>query len=423
MASPPQLQAYQLLTKLATGGYCDIWLAKQRGPMGFERQCAVKTLRPEFVHEESARKSFMAEARLLAKLDHPNVIALFELGQDPRSGALFFAMPFVRGRTLTKLVQRGKETPYWGVAEALWIGARLFDALAHVHELSDPVHGRLHIVHRDISPENIMVSHEGKVRLIDFGIALSALTSRHTLNHRVKGKLQFLSPEQARGEELDQRSDIYSAGLTLYLMLAGQDALQATDLHEALERAQRPQIQPLHQLVELPHELSTLTMAMLSPDRDRRPSHARELRVALLSLLHKFYPSYTAQFFEDNIARILHHERLQDEALLANTSVGTQVIHDLGEEDVEDDEPSPMTTELEAEELAEAMHEERTLHDLPALPSAQTRGRRPERTVPDLPAFDPSGLPTRSQALDDVLNALETLYLPSSSAQHDDEPT
>lgn len=404
MTTPSQLQDYQLLARLAIGGYCDIWLAKERGPLGFERQCALKTLRPDFLHDEDARRSFMAEARLVAKLDHPNIITMFKFGHDPRSDYLYYTMPFVQGRTLTKLIERGKATPYIGIPEVLWIGARIFDALAHVHELSDPHFGKLHIVHRDISPENLLISYKGHVRLIDFGIALSAMASRHTLGHKVKGKVQFLSPEQASGLELDHRSDIYSAGLTLYYMLTGQDALRATDIAQALAVARNPQILPPHNLVEMPHELSATIMAMLAVDRERRPGSARELRGALLGMLRKFYPTYTAAAFEANIARVLYHERLQDESFLANLSAGTQVIHEIS---IAEDNPS--TTEIHLDELEQ---ETQAPIITPQLSSSMTRDRGTEKTIPDMPAFNPEGLPNRSKELDEVLNALEDIYLP-----------
>lgn len=400
MTTPAQLQDYQLLAKLAIGGYCDIWLAKQRGPMGFERQCALKTLRPDFLQDESARKSFIAEARLVSKLDHPNLISMFEFGHDPRSDYLYYTMPFVQGRTLTKLVERGRNTPYLGIPEALWIGASLLGGLSYVHELSDPHFGNLHIVHRDISPENVLISYRGHVRIIDFGIALSSLASRNTLSHKVKGKAQFLSPEQARGEELDCRSDIYSAGLTLYYMLTGQDALKATDMPTALQLARNPTIRPPHELVEMPHELSALLMGMLAVDRHRRAHSARELRGAFLTMLRKFYPSYTIQAFEANIGRVLYHERDQDEAFVANLSAGTQVIHELSA--LEDSNPS--TTEIHLDDM------EPITMEGPAATINRAHGA--EKTIPDLPAFNPQGLPNRSKDLDEVLNALEDIYLP-----------
>jgi serine/threonine-protein kinase len=325
--TPRQLGSYELRTKLAIGGFSEVWLARQQGAAGFVRPCAVKVLREDFVRDEAARKAIMAEARLLARFDHPHIMAMLEFGLEPTTQLLYYAMPYVPGRTLCTLIERSRQSPYFGVAEALWIGARMLSALHYAHTYTDPRYGPLHIVHRDISPENVLVGHDGSLRLIDFGIALSGIVSRDTRARRVKGKAQYLSPEQARGvPELDARTDIYAAGLVLYLMLTGREAFSEDPMQAILE-AQNPRITPVAQLADIPRELAALIDAMLEPDLNQRRVSAFDAGRALSSILQRFYPGYDEHTFRAAVEALLARERQDDLELLAALEGGTQVIH------------------------------------------------------------------------------------------------
>ena len=192
MTIPTQLGDYQLITQLAIGGYCEIWLAKQTGPLGFERQCALKVLRPQHLHDDSVRRALIAEARLVSKMAHPNVVSMYAFGHDATSDYLYYSMPLLHGRTLLKVTERARTSPHFGLPDVIWCATQILTGLAYIHNLTDPKMGRLGIVHRDLSPENVIVTYDGQVVIIDFGIAVSAMASRDTKMYRVKGKMQYL---------------------------------------------------------------------------------------------------------------------------------------------------------------------------------------------------------------------------------------
>ncbi len=326
--NPTWLGPHELKLKLAVGGYCDIWLARSNGPYGFQRWCALKTSRPDFRGDESQRRSLTAEARLMARMDHPRVVSLLDFGQDQATGELYLTMPYIQGRTLSTLVKRGHDTPLFGAADALLIGSDLLDALGHVHGLRDENHNLLNIVHRDVSPENVMIGYDGHVRLIDFGIAISEMVSRHTQVHTVKGKAQYLSPEQANGSPpLDRRSDIFSAGLVMYYMLTGSEPFASDNVFTSIAKARNPDILPAHKVSSVPKDVSALVHAMLTKDTGQRPSDANDLARKMTTLRQKLYPAFTRAKMRSHLEMLLEEERREDMGVIASVSGGTQVIH------------------------------------------------------------------------------------------------
>jgi serine/threonine-protein kinase len=325
--NPTRLGPHELKLKLAVGGYCDIWLARSNGPYGFQRWCALKTPRPEFRGDESQRRSLAAEARLMARMDHPRVVSLMDFGQDQATGELFLTMPYIQGRTLSTLVKRGHDTPLFGTADALLIGADLLDALGHVHALRDEHRNLLNIVHRDVSPENVMIGYDGHVRLIDFGIAISEMVSRHTQVHTVKGKAQYLSPEQANGSPpLDRRSDVFSAGLVMYYMLTGTEPFASDNVFTSIAKARVADVPPAHTIASVPRDVSALVHAMLTRDLNQRPADANDLARKMTTLRQKLYPAFTRAKMRSHIEMLLEEERMEDTGVIASVSGGTQVI-------------------------------------------------------------------------------------------------
>jgi len=358
--------------------------------MGFERWCVIKLLKEEFLHQDSPRRALGTEARVLARLDHAHVVKLLDFDEHADSGHLFLAMPYIQGRSVSTLVQRGMGTPYFAVAEALWVGAALMRALGHVHTRRDPITAApLHIVHRDVSPENVMIGYNGDIQLIDFGIALTQLVSRDTKAHRIKGKAQYMSPEQARGEtDLDLRSDVFAAGLVLYFMLTGREPLGADPI-EAMRRARQPNFPMPHQVTDVPREISELVAHMLAAERAARPHDARAIAHRLTALLQKFYPGYSAHTFAQQTSRILARERQQDSDMLASLSAGTQIIADPGPDTTKSSKPTPPTIELDPDE-----------HD--AHPSSRV-------TVPDMAALDSDGA-SGEHGMDNLMQQIDDLY-------------
>lgn len=218
---PFRLGRYLVLERLGQGGMGQVYLARIDAAAGLSRLCVLKTLRQD-VADEEYRRRFHDEARLVVRLSHPNICPVFEAGEIGQRR--FLAMDFVPGvdvRQLGVLLERqGRKLP---VALALYVVGHVLDALDYAHRRTDPATGRpLQIVHRDVSPANVLVGFDGEVFLIDFGLATSVLKLERTLPHVVMGKLAYMSPEQARGGQVDARTDVFAAGVLLYELLTGE---------------------------------------------------------------------------------------------------------------------------------------------------------------------------------------------------------
>ncbi len=213
----------------------EVFLAVQRGPGGFEKLVAIKQLLPELVEEPGFVEGFLDEARIAAVLSHPNICQTFELGQE--AGRYFIAMEFLSGASLSRLWKKSlKEGTPLPPSLAAWAVARAAEGLAHAHQVTTPDGRPLHVVHRDVSPDNIVVTYDGLVKVVDFGIAKAANRQLRTRTGVVKGKLSYMAPEQALGQPVDGRADVYSLGAVLYEVLAHEPMVKGeTDL-ETMKR-------------------------------------------------------------------------------------------------------------------------------------------------------------------------------------------
>ena len=329
--------------KLAVGGQSEVWLALHRGPGGFRRRCALKLVLPPASLDDVVRKNFFAEARLMAQFDHPHLIAVTDLGIDEETDILFAAMPYVSGRSLATLMLDG--IAKFELADCLWLMGRVMSALNYAHTLRDEKGRHLAVIHRDISPENILIGFEGNVRLIDFGIALSSINPRSTRMHVVKGKLEYLSPEQASASPaITRATDIYSAGLVLYSLLTGHNPLSG-DPDTALSRARNPRIRPLSEFGSFPDELQPLLSEMLAVDPASRPTDALVISRQLTTLLQRIAPTYDEVSFADTARRILApHFSGEKQFLMELLSEGTQVIDTRGMEEPAQQKPARRKT-------------------------------------------------------------------------------
>ncbi|HKC59260.1 MAG TPA: serine/threonine-protein kinase, partial [Myxococcales bacterium] len=211
---PQQLQVgsyygkYFLLKKLAAGGMGEIFLAKQQGPAGFEKILVVKKVLPHLTENKEFVELFLGEARLAARMNHRNIVQVFELGEYERS--YFIAMEYVSGRTLRDLIDSAAKKREKLPAEVCrTVAEQICDGASYAHNLTD-VNGRsLNIIHRDLNPQNVLLSYTGEVKIIDFGIAKSEMSTVKTEAGMIKGKFVYMSPEQSLAKKLDKRSDIF----------------------------------------------------------------------------------------------------------------------------------------------------------------------------------------------------------------------
>jgi serine/threonine-protein kinase len=274
---------YQILRHLAKGGMAEVFLARAEGPAGFSKDLVLKRILPERTRDRVFVEMFLNEARLAARLNHPHVVQIFELGEE--GGTYHLAMEWVDSTHLRGLLKaaraRGQTLP---LAAVLRIVSQAAEGLAYAHELRGDDGQPLGLVHRDVSPENILLSRQGAVKVADFGIAKAADSPHTTQVGMVKGKVRYMAPEHLRGEPLDARADLYSLGLVLFEALTGVKPFSASDEGQLRESERRPP--PLSQLrPEAPPELQRILDRALAPKREARYPSCRALQAELEQVL------------------------------------------------------------------------------------------------------------------------------------------
>ncbi|MHB8419206.1 MAG: serine/threonine-protein kinase [Myxococcales bacterium] len=225
-SSPPLgkgLGRYTLLGKLAEGGMAEVFLARQHGPKGFAKTVVIKKIRAVISGDQHFVRMFLNEARLAALINHPNVVSIYELGEEPETGSYYLVMEYIDGCTARSLVDelthRGRRLP---PNVAVRIVADACAGLDFAHNLHDEEGRPLDIVHRDISLENILVAYNGLVKVVDFGLAKATLDDRRTPTGQLKGKFGYLAPELLRGKPADRRTDVWALGVVLYRLLSAR---------------------------------------------------------------------------------------------------------------------------------------------------------------------------------------------------------
>lgn len=281
-----QIGKYQLIQKLANGGMAEVFLAKSAGPMGFEKSLVVKRILPHLATEPSFVDMFLSEARLAAQLNHPNIAQIFDFGEA--DGTYFIAMEYIDGVNLREVIRRASSV---GLALPIAFCARVVSAacegLAFAHDFIDPATNLpMNIVHRDISPDNILLSRQGSVKLLDFGIAKAAGVSPHTQSGILKGKLAYMPPEQLRNEHLDRRADIYSLGVVLYELLSGLKPFRATSEAGLLQAILvEPEVPVEQRRADVPEALQRILARAISKERERRYPDCASFQAELESLI------------------------------------------------------------------------------------------------------------------------------------------
>lgn len=274
------LSQFEVLGKLAQGGMAEVYLAKRPGTLSRENLSVIKRVKPELSDNESFVAMFANEARLAALIDHPNVVRIIECGQSDADWVL--AMEFLDGRDM---LQIGRACRALNKAVPFDVTARIIadacDGLDHAHRLVGQDGEALNLVHRDMSPENILITFDGTVKVLDFGIAKAADNTQLTQAGQVKGKLGYVAPEAIQGKKLDARADIFAIGATLYLFLCGRPAYSGSNPVEVFENSLKPPI-PLTEINErIPKALEEICLRCLHQNRDERYADAAALSNAL----------------------------------------------------------------------------------------------------------------------------------------------
>jgi serine/threonine-protein kinase len=272
--------------RLGGGGMADVYLGHREGTgelRGVVRRAAIKRLRPEYVSNPQFVEMFLDEARVAARLSHPNVVNLYDVGRD--RGELYIAMEVVDGASLSHVFQmlrhRNERLPTDALVE---LGLQLCDALEYVHGVTDDDGRPLALVHRDVSPQNVLLDRTGVVKLADFGIARSAGRSTHTATGVIKGKFSYMSPEQMRGESYDHRVDLYALGVVLYELATGQRLYEAVSEQALLTRVVKGEPPSLQKLDDVFPPLADVLRRALAFAVEERAARATELRALLHAL-------------------------------------------------------------------------------------------------------------------------------------------
>ena len=266
---------YELIRRLATGGMGEVYLARAEGVAGFEKRVVIKKILRQFTTDAKFVERFIDEGKTLVNLSHGNIVPVFDLGVV--DGEYYLAMEHVDGRDLRDLIRfLDGETLPWHLAA--YIMRSVCQALAFAHDRSDPDGQALEIIHRDISPSNIMVSRDGEVKLVDFGIARSTRNLHETISGFIEGKVYYMSPEQARGEPLDRRTDLFSLGTVFYEVMTGRRAFDGENELQVLERIKTHEPTRPDQLNdEIPGGMADVIMRCLERAREDRYETASQV--------------------------------------------------------------------------------------------------------------------------------------------------
>jgi eukaryotic-like serine/threonine-protein kinase len=309
MQKPIPYGRYVLLDRIAIGGMAEVYVALRRDDAS-ARLYALKRILPTLAEDGEFIQMFLDEARLVVQLDHPGVVPIHELGKHGEG--YYIAMEYVPGRDLRALVQRTRARGGLPVPLAAYLGWRVADALDHAHRKRDARGTPLQIVHRDVSPANVLLGFDGSVRVIDFGIAQAALRTRR--DAALRGKFGYMSPEMASGGPVDRRSDVFALGVVLHELLTGARLFTGPSELAVLEKVRRAEVPaPSRVNPAVPRGLDAVVLRALARDPAERFGWASELRDALVPWTHAGSPAgdppalarFMALAFPDELRREL----------------------------------------------------------------------------------------------------------------------
>ena len=293
-----QFGKYLLLEKVAAGGMAEIYLAKSAAANGLNKFVAIKRILPQFSNNEDFVSMFKEEAKVCINLNHSNVVSIFDFGIE--NGQFFLVMDYVEGRNLRQIINELKKSnKSFSIDQALYLVKEAAAGLDHAHRCVDSTSGKpLNITHRDMSPQNIMVSFEGEIKVIDFGIAKAETEAEDTKAGTLKGKFSYMSPEQAEGQPIDPRTDVFALGIVLWELLANDRLFTGSNEAAILRKVRDCQIPPIRKInPTVPQELERIVMKALAKDRNVRYQTAANFHRDLNRFLNTQYPDFSPQDF------------------------------------------------------------------------------------------------------------------------------
>ncbi len=303
---------YILLEKLATGGMAEVFLARKPGAGGIGKFLAIKRILPQFADSDEFIDMFKDEAKIAINLNHSNIVSIHEFGVE--SDQFFIVMDYVNGRNLRQILNKiKKNSSKLSIDQIVYVVKEVASGLDHAHRCLDGTTGKpLNITHRDMSPQNVMVSFEGELKIVDFGIAKAESKMETTRAGTLKGKFGYMSPEQAEGQPVDLRTDIFSLGIILWELLANDRLFVANNEINTLKKIRDCQIPSLRKIdPNIPVELERITNKALAKDRNLRYQTAAALHRDLNRFLNRQYPDFSSRDFSVFVMTLFSDEILQ----------------------------------------------------------------------------------------------------------------
>ena len=278
------LGKYRLIAELGHGGMAEVFLAVSHGPAGFNKLLVIKKIRPQFAEDPEFLGMFLDEARLAARLSHPNVVQTNEVGDE--HGRYFMAMEYLDGQPLNRVIHRLAKTSGLPLHMHLRILADVLAGLHHAHELLDFDGTHLGVVHRDVTPQNVFVTYDGMVKVVDFGIAKAQNSASETKAGVVKGKVAYMAPEQARGDRVDRRADVFSVGVLLWEAVTGTRLWKGMPELTIIQRLLSGEVPaPSAVKPDISLELEAMIVRAMAPNRDDRYATAADLQADIEAYL------------------------------------------------------------------------------------------------------------------------------------------
>jgi serine/threonine-protein kinase len=388
-----RLGKYILLGRLGAGGMGKIYLAHAPGPAGIEKLLVVKRLHSHLTGDPVLVTSFLDEARLSMALNHPNIVHTYDVGDV--DGRYFMVMEYIDGQNLGVLLRTAKRSGNYPKS-TLWAGlfSGVLEGLHAAHVAKDARGRPLQLIHRDVSPQNVLVTYEGMPKLVDFGIAKAAMRVSETDAGTLKGKYAYMSPEQVNGEQLDPRSDVFAAGIVLWEMLAGRRLYKAETIVRSVERIlTEPPVSPTRVNPDVDERLARVCVKALEKDRAKRFASAEDMKEALQDALssmgHRYRPAEARELMQRLFADVIDKQRAVLESSLNATG---DVVDD------DDDEPrrvragdSQSDLRMPQLRVSPADHESTTPSSLKRSPLVTDEDAQPRRPAASAaPAASPS---------------------------------
>ncbi len=277
---------YFLIKRIAQGGMGEIYIARQSGPGGFSKTVALKKVLPHLTDNKEFIQGFLGEAALAAKMTHRNIVSVFDFGLDEESQSYFLTMEYVSGKALNQILEEcGKRKERMPLGLIKDVAVQMCEGMSYAHNLTDDLGQPLNLVHRDLNPSNLLLSYNGDVKIIDWGIAKSEMSQVKTEAGMIKGKFVYMSPEQSMAKKLDKRSDIFAAGITLYEMLCGENPFHKPNVVLSLEAIQRLDPPPPSEFDPSLAGFDPIVARALAKDREKRYQDCGDMAEDLKNVL------------------------------------------------------------------------------------------------------------------------------------------